>query len=419
MYTTAKAVGRIENSVIVVSKKFPDQYIIYNPFCRKMSIVSQDPRADEGTRQKLIDCGQFTNIQQKVNFGLSITFSICDDCNLNCIYCFGGETRSTKKMHFSDAKKYIDKLFAENVNKRDVQVGFFGSGEPTLNMQFIMETVEYVKKQDLPFNVYYMITTNCTMQREDLEFMLTHNFYICASVDGPSFIQDFHRPFISGRKSSEKVYESLKVISERTGKFHVRATITSESVYHMSDIVTFLHSHGVKNIYLEPISLSGNCKENPGMLPSPEIFFESFVKAVETAEQLGVSVNSEGVRKLTVLSGGYYCSSIGGTTLVLTSDLKRSYCHEVLSGVKGDVFIDDDFTVESINRGVDPFDFKGEECYSGCDKCPVSMICNGTCPYRAWSENKSFAKPYSWQCKLSRLMIPFGIEKIAEKTINN
>ena len=64
----------------------------------------------------------------------TITFIVTSDCNLRCKYCYVVAKENNKRMHFSTAKKFIDYLMSDKLNRSKKVVLDFIGGEPLLEI---------------------------------------------------------------------------------------------------------------------------------------------------------------------------------------------------------------------------------------------------------------------------------------------
>ena len=77
-----------------------------------------------------------------------ITFSVTDECNLACRYCYFTHKNSHNKMSFKTAVTAIDYILEEpRFNICDGVVWDFIGGEPTLELKLIDSICEYILKQ--------------------------------------------------------------------------------------------------------------------------------------------------------------------------------------------------------------------------------------------------------------------------------
>ena len=125
------------------------------------------------------------------------TLMITHSCNLNCSYCFE-KHKSSNKMSFDTAQEILKKEYATykgNPQKERLAIELFG-GEPLTNFSLIQQIYEWTKRQKLPFNYIFQITTNGTLLNDPIKEWLSQrksDFRIVMSVDGTEVMQKENR----------------------------------------------------------------------------------------------------------------------------------------------------------------------------------------------------------------------------------
>jgi uncharacterized protein len=123
-------------------------------------------------------------------------------------------------MTFETARKALDFLLEHSIDTDEVNIGFYG-GEPLLQMDLIMECIEYVRDNFIGKMVTYSITTNGTLLTlEVYERLLKEKVMISVSLDGPEKIHDFHRKYANGKGSYADIMANLSVIK---GKYPIES----------------------------------------------------------------------------------------------------------------------------------------------------------------------------------------------------
>ena len=155
----------------------------------------------------------------------AISLQVTQSCNLRCDYCvysgkYSNRTHSNKKMSFEMAKKGIDYLLEHSAESPTISVGFYG-GEPLLEFPLIQRCVEYVEKNDIERDKKFLITTNATLLTPTvIDFLVSHNFNITISFDGPKEIHDKYRRFAGNNRGSyDVVMENVKYIKKKYNAF--------------------------------------------------------------------------------------------------------------------------------------------------------------------------------------------------------
>jgi radical SAM protein with 4Fe4S-binding SPASM domain len=409
-----KSVASIESAILV---RGPDsQYIAYNPYTRKIAKFRMNELdlniVEDGLRSAGFDF-RALDIPRRP----SITFSVSDKCNLNCIYCFTGE-KAGKVASFSAAKIALIDFFSRPDTPDNPTVAFFGSGEPFENFNFIKSVVNLSKQIGGEKNISprFLATTNGVFSSEKLAFAIENKIYLSVSVDGPPEIQDKQRPLLDGSGSSSAVMGTIGAFVESKSDFHIRTTITNETVGFMPQMVEFWARQGVQKLYLEPVALTGACEEDPTLRPDPKDFSNGFVAAMKVARNHRISINTEAVRKLRTGTGRYFCPAIAGDNYLFTTDGRRSFCYEDLSPEEESCFIPANqsklYEIKLVPSPMDSVSWPPNKC----GLCYISGACGSTCPRRAHDVNGDFSSPYAWQCATNKLLIPEAIAAIAEGT---
>ncbi len=183
---------------------------------------------DEKTAADLTNAAPIGN--PIVNIALFVT----QECNLNCVYCYGegGNYGSSGHMASNTAKKAVDWLVEQSGEVKKLGITFFG-GEPLMNFPLIKEVVEYAnkitKEKDKTFT--FGMTTNLSLlDEEKLTFLKDHKIMPLVSFDGPKEIQDKQRPFKNKECSTydsslPKIKELLSVMPD----ISCRATMMEDS----------------------------------------------------------------------------------------------------------------------------------------------------------------------------------------------
>jgi len=125
-----------------------------------------------------------------------ITFEVTDRCNLDCVYCGYGDLydnydkRKGADLNIGKAKKIIDTFaywWSSNKNlstHKIINIGFYG-GEPLLNMAFVKEIVEHVKKiSDANRLFTFSMTTNALLLNKYIDYLAINDFDLLISLDG-------------------------------------------------------------------------------------------------------------------------------------------------------------------------------------------------------------------------------------------
>jgi uncharacterized protein len=158
-----------------------------------------------------------------------LVLMIAQDCNLNCLYCYGksGEYQNRGKMSFGLARKAIDYLVDHRGNHHQVYVVFFG-GEPFMNVNLIYDLIDYMEDIENAIDIKFgkSITTNGTLLTDEIvHYCEEKRISIRISIDGSEKTNDKYRVFKGGAGSYQCIMEKTAALRKKKA-VTARATIT-------------------------------------------------------------------------------------------------------------------------------------------------------------------------------------------------
>jgi uncharacterized protein len=194
------------------------------------------------------------------------TVCITQQCNLVCKYCYIGKKRA--RIPISVAQKIIDFAFSNTPPEEPIDIGFFG-GEPLLEFRLIKEITHMIEAHPSfdKERVRLAVATNGTILTEQMiSFFGEHSMEFCVSCDGPPFVQDVFRCFPSGRGSSEVVERTIKRAMAVFPAMLVNAVYHPRTFRYLPQVVEYLSSLGLRQIYLNPDFTATWTKEDTDLL---------------------------------------------------------------------------------------------------------------------------------------------------------
>ena len=175
-----------------------------------------------------------------------LSLDITERCNFRCRYCeytYDAQRRNGQRdMSWKTALNAIN-VYTQHSKETDRAFSFWG-GEPLLNFPLIQRVVEYVRYQyPKDDSVHFSFTTNATCITEEIaEFLITNNFNLLVSLDGPRHIHDKYRVTAAGNGTFDKTVEGLRRIlrkDKRYYKNHVRFNCVLTPKTSFSDVFSF------------------------------------------------------------------------------------------------------------------------------------------------------------------------------------
>lgn len=186
---------------------------------------------------------------------VSYTFQVTEDCSLRCKYCYQ-PTKVKKYMTFDVAKKAIDQMlyYAENDKEsllhysvcQGVVIEFIG-GEPLLNIDLVLQIIEYFEQQLMEHNspwVYfhkYSFSSNgvAFFEPKVQEMMKKYSNLISMgiTVDGNKELHDSCRVFPDGSGSYDYAIKAALYLKEKYNEQGTKITIAPGNLPYLKDAI--------------------------------------------------------------------------------------------------------------------------------------------------------------------------------------
>ena len=204
-----------------------------------------------------------------------LTFQVCDDCCLNCSYCYQG-FKGHHKMSFETAKKAIDQLLRADddikgyINSWEIPavvINFIG-GEPFLEIDLIDQITDYFVSKMIemhhPWATKYRISisTNGILYFDPrVQEYIKKNQNVLGlsiSIDGDKELHDSCRVFPDGSGSYEKAMEAVRhYMTHYNNEIGSKMTIAPGNVEYVYRAVVSMIKNGYKTINLNCVYEKG------------------------------------------------------------------------------------------------------------------------------------------------------------------
>lgn len=205
----------------------------------------------------------------------NITLQVCDDCCLNCSYCYQ-ICKGKNYMNKETAKQIVDLLFKMyyddipdafiNKSTHGLIIDFIG-GEPLMNIDILDYTCTYFLNKCLEldhewmYNSRFSFATNGMLYFEPRiqAFLKKFNKFISltVSIDGPKEIHDICRKDYNGKGSFDTAYKAMKhwITYYNTENYRgdTKVTIAPENLHNLNKIIDFFINDGITEIHANPI----------------------------------------------------------------------------------------------------------------------------------------------------------------------
>jgi uncharacterized protein len=343
-----------------------------------------------------------------------ISLEMTNDCNFNCIYCYGKDrkARKTDKMSWDTAKSAVDWLIKQSGDEPAIGIGFIG-GEPLLNYPIVQKVTKYVKKKirQTNKNISLSMTTNGSLlNQEKIAFLKENNIKVTISLDGPPEIQNIQRPLKTGKNSFKSVLSKSVLMLAEMPDTACHATLCGQS--DPIRIKEFLQEIGFWKIGLNPVASIPNSRD--GNEDNLNFDHEGMLLMIESeAEQLYFNIKNRKADQIKKYKN-FICNHLekllneekrdhscgAGTTYVSVSLSGDVFlCHRFLGNKAyrlGNIYL------ENLDRN--SYLRKPANFIEKCSNCISSYICPGGCYHNNLTMNGSVFQPYEQTCRLSRRM---------------
>lgn len=203
----------------------------------------------------------------------NITFSITDDCNLRCTYCYFTHKTHKNIMSFSTAQKAIDNILTDSSNNIfDGVIWEFIGGEPTIEMNLVDKISDYILYRMYKLNhkwLYcyrFMVGTNGLLysSKEFQNYIKKHrgNLTVAVTIDGSKEKHDLSRIKKDGSGSYDDVKKIIPLWKKQFNADSTKATFSHDDLPYLKDSIISLWNMGIKcvaaNIVFEDVWLEND-----------------------------------------------------------------------------------------------------------------------------------------------------------------
>ncbi|MEH0022334.1 MAG: radical SAM protein [Desulfobacter sp.] len=222
------------------------------------------------------------------------TFILSNKCNLSCNYCwvkFEAPNYQKKVIDIDFAKKGLYDFYRETGSN---YIGFFASGEPTLELEIMAEILDYART--LIGDVKVELQTNGCFNKNALTWIHDNVDILWISADGPPAVNDLNRKTVRGGGSGaiiERNIHGLFDLKNKNGSdlsVGIRSTIGNFNVFKQKELINYYYDLGITAIYVDQICAPVLEQQDDFLTGTVDsmIFAEKFYEAYCHARELGV-----------------------------------------------------------------------------------------------------------------------------------
>lgn len=354
-----------------------------------------------------------------------ITIFPTHNCNLACKYCYARGGDIHKVINLQTTSIFLDWFFRQiNYNAKFISMSFHGGGEPTVEYPLIRNIIENFrdrcKSKGIKPNI--AIVSNGAFAKNVANWLIEEEISVNFSIDGPPDIQDFHRPFRSGRPSSPLVERNIKKFINNGKDVSARVTITDRSVFDMLRITRYLIDLGIRSIQLEPCFFVGRCKDTGINEPDVDLFIKFFLESFKLGLKHDVHVTYSGLR---CLEGARdrFCGACSDS-IALTPEGFLTSCYEVImpEDPASKVFFigkvnHDSGKIELDKSRIQVLNSRTTDNLDLCSSCFLKFNCAGDCLVKTFRDTGSIFNNSAKRCKMAQEINKSVIIQIAKEEI--
>jgi len=363
----------------------------------------EEPESEEDIRKYI------NRLIRKISSDITLTIS--QKCNLGCRYCYAqGGTFGLDEGLMSEevVLRSVDYLMEQTDGIDHVGIIFFG-GEPLINFKLLRKVVEYSQDVGRKLNkrVSYSMTTNATLLTEEIvDFIQRYRFGLKISLDGPSEVQDYFRPFQNGRGTYEITERKVKILMAKRRSVSARPTLIHQNLA-INKHVEFFEKLGFTRVGFGIATGRSFHKSAYDLteedlnivLTEDEIAAENIFQRISQGRRTIYNPFEEGVRDIHERRRIRIRCGLGRGCRTVSINGEFYPCHRFVGMEK--------YIIGDIYSGIDKgkvFDMLRNyyRTKDACQKCWAKHICGGACPWYVAHEDGSFRYPDRAHCNSVR-----------------
>ncbi|MFC1451908.1 radical SAM protein [Verrucomicrobiota bacterium] len=186
---------------------------------------------------------------------LTVMMKVTDVCPLTCAYCY----------QYPAAGRQMDSQTLENATtvtlarpEPELTTYLWHGGEPlAAGLEFFRAARGHQRHATNGHTIRNSLQTNGVLLTEGLaDFLVTQDFGVGVSLDGPPIVHDRTRPFADGRGSFRQTMHAIDLMRSRGKPPGVIAVLTRHSLPYLDEIYSFFKAEGL-NFLFNPLVHSG------------------------------------------------------------------------------------------------------------------------------------------------------------------
>lgn len=336
-----------------------------------------------------------------------IVVEVTERCNFLCRYCYYGEMYNTinesqsrdNDMPEEDCLGCLREILSNKdlLHDNKCVISFYG-GEPFLNFGLIRKIVISCKKDFPIIDFQFRATTNGSLLKSHIDFLVEHGFHLLVSLDGDND-SNMHRCYRNGYQAFNAVKQNIDYIYIRH-KEYFSNNIEFISVLHKdSDIVSIcsFFSKYKKTPILTNLATEGIIASKQKVLPYAGVSSKEMMSLKEINRDVYDMIQDANKDNVRVNTYSFANSAPKARGCYL-------FANKIFLAVDGYIYLCEkssrEYPFGSFKNGILKFDYEKISRYyqdfnkyidKGCHQCSLHYLCD-KCFFESPSLTKSLAK---------------------------
>lgn len=311
----------------------------------------------------------------------SIILNISGRCNFKCPYCFARNDDSFSFDDFTSSQAFevIDYCLSHGPKFEEYYLFFFG-GEPLLNFEVMVDTIEYINQKYGSVKFRYGVTTNGSIISDEIiKILKQYNINTLLSFDG----LDNNRPLRNGLPSTAMVLDNIKKLKENRVPLVIRTTLLTTSPNIFENIV-YLESLGINFEYAfvfatgsEETNLSDyTSKTRESIKIEFDKIIDYYSNVLSSNQEIHCLTILEALTEINFKIQSHFACSAGSSSFTFNNNGDIYSCQNNASGKI--------LSCGNIHTGLSKIKLRASAAphYSridGCASCWIRFFCSGGC----------------------------------------
>lgn len=211
-----------------------------------------------------------------------VVLHLTDECSFSCGYCYADSSKRGQGRYMGS--EILDRVAGLLVDSHhtDVHLGLHG-GEPFLWLRdrrgLLERFLDHLAAAGKQVRAHVQ-TSGALIHRDSLVFLKDRSIGVGVSCDGPGWLNDSYRKWISGRGTSRQIEACFHALDRLEIPFGVICSVGRYSVDYAEEIVRYFARRGVRQVRFNPVWGYPRARAN-GMAVTPEGYLQFYRRLLD------------------------------------------------------------------------------------------------------------------------------------------